>query len=136
MRDNTKFSNTPINPSVATLDPAHAGGKVEYQSERRGTPRMQLDARTFMNPVVIKHVPVGELPAQWRAQLTPTGSGLVTVRIEAEADATQQADTSDTSTDDPLFGMWRDREDMKDVEGYIRSNRASRFNADGTPRKD
>jgi hypothetical protein len=89
-----------------------------------------------MNPVVIKHVPVAELPAQWRAQLTPTGSGLVTVRIEAETDAPRQTDASGTATDDPLFGMWRDREDMKDVEGYIRSIRASRFNADGTPRND
>jgi hypothetical protein len=136
MRDNTNLSNAQTNPSGATLDSSRTGGKVKCQSERRGTPRMQLDARTVMNPVVIKHVPVTELPAQWRAQLTPTGNGLVTVRIEAEADASQQTDTSDTPTDDPLFGMWRDREDMKDVEGYIRSIRASRFNADGTPRND
>ena len=136
MRDNTNFSKAQVNPSMATLDPSHTGGKVEYQSERRDAPRTQLDARTSMNPVVIRHVPVAELPTQWRAQLTPTGSGLVTVRIEAEADALQQTDTPDTPTDDPLFGMWRDREDMKDVEGYIRSIRASRFNADGTPRND
>lgn len=32
--------------------------------------------------------------------------------------------------DDPLFGMWRDREDMTDVEAYIRRIRASRFNRD------
>ena len=39
-------------------------------------------------------------------------------------------------TDDPLFGMWRDREDMDDVAGYVRSIRASRFNEDGMRRKD
>ena len=27
----------------------------------------------------------------------------------------------------PLFGMWRDREDLADVEGYIRRIRAPRF---------
>jgi hypothetical protein len=32
--------------------------------------------------------------------------------------------------DDPLFGMWRDREDMADVGAYIRRIRASRFNRD------
>jgi hypothetical protein len=32
--------------------------------------------------------------------------------------------------DDPLFGMWRDREDMADVSAYIRGMRASRFNRD------
>jgi hypothetical protein len=136
MRDNTNFSNAKIDSSAGSRDPSNASGKVECQPARRGTPRAQLDARASMNPVVIKHVPVAELPAQWRAQLTPTGSGLVTVHIEAEADTLQQTDTPDTSTDDPLFGMWRDREDMKDVEGYIRSIRASRFNADGTPRND
>jgi hypothetical protein len=41
----------------------------------------------------------------------------------AEADSSQPTDTSDTFTDDPLFGMWRDREEMADVAGYIRSVR-------------
>jgi hypothetical protein len=34
------------------------------------------------------------------------------------------------ANDDPLFGMWRDREDMEDVGAYIRGMRASRFNRD------
>jgi len=29
--------------------------------------------------------------------------------------------------EDPLFGMWRDRQDMADVDAYIRGIRASRF---------
>ena len=37
-------------------------------------------------------------------------------------------------TDDPLFGMRRDREDMVSVAGYVRSIRASRFNDDGAMR--
>jgi hypothetical protein len=32
--------------------------------------------------------------------------------------------------------MWRDRDDMADVAGYVRSIRASRFNDDGTRRED
>lgn len=35
--------------------------------------------------------------------------------------------------DDPLFGMWRDREDMADANTYIRKIRASRFNRDDSP---
>jgi predicted nucleic acid-binding protein len=35
----------------------------------------------------------------------------------------------------PLFGMWRDRDDIADVAGHVRSIRASRFNDDGTRRK-
>ncbi len=34
-----------------------------------------------------------------------------------------------------LFGMWRDREDMRDVAGYVRSIRADRFSNIDTPPK-
>ena len=54
----------------------------------------------------------------------------MTVRIEAESAAAVQDEAAFAS--DPLFGMWRDREDMADVSGYIRQVRATRFNADGS----
>ncbi len=31
--------------------------------------------------------------------------------------------------DDPTFGMWADREDMKDVAGYVRKLRKGRYSA-------
>jgi hypothetical protein len=81
-----------------------------------------------MNTIVIEHVPVAELPEQWRTKLGPTGNALVTVRIEEEA---QPEPTGEFLTEDPLFGMWRNREDMADVAAYVRKLRASRFNDDG-----
>ena len=84
-----------------------------------------------MNAVVFEHVPVAELPEKWRARLTQARSATVTVRIEEEV---QAAPTEEFVTDDPLFGMWRDREDMADVAGYVRKLRASRFNDDGSRR--
>ena len=87
-----------------------------------------------MNAIVIKHVPVAELPPEWRARLAQAAGATVTVRIEEEARAAAPAE--EFVTDDPAFGIWRDREDMADVAGYIRSVRASRFNDDGTRRKD
>jgi hypothetical protein len=88
-----------------------------------------------MNAVVFEHVPVAELPEKWRAKLANTSDALVTVRIEQEAQ-TQADQTAQTFvTDDPLFGMWRDREDMADVAGYVRKLRTSRFNDDGTRRE-
>ena len=78
-----------------------------------------------MNAVVFEHVKVSELPEDWRRQLAIPADAHVTVRIEAEADAAAAA-----SGDDPLFGMWRDRQDMADVSAYIRGIRASRFNRD------
>ena len=85
-----------------------------------------------MNAIVIEHVPVAELPPAWRAKLANAAGTTVTVRIEEEA---QAAPAEEFATDDPLFGMWRDREDMADVAGYVRSIRASRFNDDGTRRE-
>jgi hypothetical protein len=86
-----------------------------------------------MNAIVIEHVPVAELPPAWRDKLTSAAGATVTVRIEAEPETAALAE--EFLTDDPLFGMWRDREDMADVAGYIRSIRAPRFNDDGTLRK-
>lgn len=60
----------------------------------------------------------------------------MTVRIEAEAESRVAAPTETFVTDDPAFGIWRDREDMADVAGYVRSILASRFNDDGTRRQD
>lgn len=82
-----------------------------------------------MNAVVIEHVPVSELPPAWREKLANAAGMLVTVRIEAEArDLPEEAFT----TDDPAFGIWRDREDMADVAAYVRKIRQPRYNRDGS----
>jgi hypothetical protein len=78
-----------------------------------------------MNAVVFEHVKVTELPEGWRRKLAMPADAHVTVRIEAEA-----AQAAAAFSDDPLFGMWRDREDMADVAAYVRRIRASRFNPD------
>jgi hypothetical protein len=90
---------------------------------------VELQKDHAMTAIVIEHVPVAQLPPEWRVGLALGVGATVTVRIEEE--------TPDEgfATDDPLFGMWSDREDMADVAGYIRSARASRFNDDGTPRQ-
>ena len=82
-----------------------------------------------MKAVVFEHVPVAELPARWRAKLAKAGDALVTVRIEEEA---QAAPAGEFTTDDPAFGIWRDREDMADVAAYLREIRQPRYNRDGS----
>lgn len=89
-----------------------------------------------MNAIVIEHVKVEELPADWRARLAAEpdvqGSARVTVRIEAETGGGDEAAAAPEGDDDPLFGMWQDREDMADVAGYVRALRAPRFGNDDT----
>lgn len=83
-----------------------------------------------MNAVVLEHVLVADLPQAWRDKLgheLASAAGVrVTVRIEQEEPAEAFV------TDDPAFGIWRDREDMADVDAYVRRIRAPRFNRDGS----
>lgn len=82
-----------------------------------------------MNAVVFQHVPVADLPEEWRAKLAKTGDTLVTVRIEEELPA---APAEDFVTDDPAFGIWRDRTDMTDVAAHVRKIRQPRYSRDGS----
>ena len=84
-----------------------------------------------MNAVIIEHVDIADLPETWRAKLPTPRAARVTVRIEEEG-ATQTAAEEANSAVDLLFGMWRGREDMADVEGYVRKLRAPRYNPDGS----
>lgn len=82
-----------------------------------------------MNAVVFEHVPVAELPQKWREKLASAGSATVTVRIEEEVSGPAP---EPFTTDDPAFGIWRDREDMSDVAAHVRQIRQPRYNRDGT----
>ena len=83
-----------------------------------------------MNAVVFEHVLVSELPPAWREKLAKAAGALVTVRIEEEAQTAAPAEAF--VTDDPAFGIWRDREDMADVAAYVRKIRQPRYNRDGS----
>jgi hypothetical protein len=82
-----------------------------------------------MNTIVIEHVPVAELPLAWRAKLAQSADTHVTVRIEEEAPADSP---QEFVTDDPAFGIWRDRQDMTDVQAYVRKLREPRYSLDGS----
>jgi len=86
-----------------------------------------------MNAVVLEHVPVAELPQAWRDRLDPAlthaAGAQVTVRIEQEPIPPA---AEDFVTDDPAFGIWRDRDDVADVDAYVRRIRAPRFSRDGS----
>jgi len=81
-----------------------------------------------MNTVVIKHVALNELPAAWRAQLHIDKNTRVTVRIEEEPGQV----TAAALVDNPLFGMWQNREETADAAAYARRLRAPRYNLDGS----
>ena len=87
-----------------------------------------------MNAIVIEHVPVADLPAAWRDQLTALAGATVTVRIERDERETPPAERMEVfATDDPAFGIWRDRDDMTDLAAYMDPLRKPRYSRDGSP---
>ena len=88
-----------------------------------------------MSAVIIEHVEVADLPETWRAKLSASQTARVTVRIESE-DTIAAPDLTGFVSSDPAFGIWRDREDMTDVEAYVRKLRAPRYNRDGSRNED
>ena len=89
-------------------------------------------ANPSTHSITIEHVRVGDLPEPWRVQLQVANNVRVTVRIEEE----NSDDDKPFVTDDPAFGIWRDRTDMADVGAYLRKLRAPRFDLDGMRKKD
>ena len=79
-----------------------------------------------MSTLVIEHFKASELPQQWAQRLKVRPEQTVTLRIETEATQTTQAPEAFV-TNDPAFGIWRDREDMADVPAFVRQLRAARY---------
>ena len=75
-----------------------------------------------MNAIVIEHVKVSDLPDVWRTKLNAGMDARVTVRIEEEIIAPETATKEEAES---AFGMWRNREDMADPEGYVRRLRGA-----------
>ena len=87
-----------------------------------------------MSAVIIEHVKVGDLPEAWRERLAKPSDARVTVRIEDEAGRQETAATqlkTGEASEDPAFGIWRDRDDLADVDAYVRKIRAPRYGRDG-----
>ncbi|NIA00429.1 hypothetical protein [Massilia sp. CCM 8734] len=83
-----------------------------------------------MKTLIIEHVALTELPAAWQAHLPLAPNTRVTVRIEEEESEDQQG--ASPLTANPLFGMWKDREDIADVAAHARQLRAARFDLDAS----
>ena len=86
-----------------------------------------------MSTLVIEHLKASDLPSQWVEQLKAAPGQTVTVRIEIEPSGAET--TEAFATDDPAFGIWRDRDETADVEASLRLLRAPRYRSDGSRNK-
>lgn len=85
-----------------------------------------------MTTLVLEHIKANELPALWAQRLRVQPEQTVTVRIDTEIPTGIAAEAVAFVTDDPAFGIWRDRDDLNDVAAFARHLRAPRYGRDGS----
>ncbi len=76
--------------------------------------------------VVIEGVVASELPEAWRQRVRAKGDEVLTVTIAKRK--TQTAAKTATKPN-ATFGMWADRDDVKDPAAYVRALRQTRANS-------
>ena len=62
-----------------------------------------------MSTLVIEQLKASDLPGQWGERLKVTPGQTITVRIEIKPSGSETTETF--ATDDPAFGIWRDRDE-------------------------
>jgi hypothetical protein len=76
--------------------------------------------------VVIEDVMASELPEAWRQRVKAKGNEVLTVTI-AKRKTQATAKTAKTAKKpNATFGMWADRDDVKDPAAYVRALRQTR----------
>ena len=80
-----------------------------------------------MEKMILEHIHKREIPAKWAELLKDVMSSTYRITIEPEFDAIPKASAKKSWRDMPMFGMWKDRDDMNDPANYIRELRKPRF---------
>ena len=60
------------------------------------------------------------------------GATASSAKRSARTSTPASAPAQEFVTDDPAFGIWRDRQDMTDVADYVRHIREPRYTRDGS----
>ena len=75
-----------------------------------------------MSTVILEHVKASELPATWRKRIDVGNDEMLTITIAKETPQEEERAAPINNT----FGMWADREDIPNVDEYVRALRQPR----------
>ena len=78
-----------------------------------------------MTTIVLEHVKVAELPADWVKRIRAKPGEMVRVTLDKEISLPAQ--TLGKSKPNRSFGMWADREDVGDAGEYVARLRQTRY---------
>ena len=79
--------------------------------------------------MILEHIDRQEIPVKWARLLEGIMSSTYRITIEPEStfNDISKTDVKKSWKDMPMFGMWKDRDDMSDPVNYVRQLRKPRF---------
>lgn len=80
-----------------------------------------------MTTVILEHVKVTELPADWVKRIKAKASDTVRVTIAKEPATSKGIKAKKPNS---TFGMWADRQDIGDAGAYVRKLRQPRYSTE------
>ena len=84
-----------------------------------------------MEKMILEHINIEDIPSKWAQFLKNAISSSYRITIEPEPeprpDPPREYHVRKSWADMPMFGMWKDRDDMDDPIEYVKQIRKSRF---------
>ena len=84
-----------------------------------------------MEKMILEHIDKEDIPAKWARLLKDVMSSTYRITIEPELASNtipkEIIKNKKSWADMPMFGMWKDRKDLKDPASYVRQLRKPRF---------
>ncbi len=82
-----------------------------------------------MEKMILEHIEKRDIPSEWIKYFDDFLSSTYRITIEPETmrHVASEIGTNKSWRDMPLFGMWKERDDMTDPAGFVRQLRKPRF---------
>ncbi len=82
-----------------------------------------------MDKMILEHVNIQDIPSKWSKLLKNlvSTSYKITIEAESKADKFKNSKNKKSWKNAPMFGMWKDRDDMSEPVDYLNKIRKPRF---------
>ena len=82
-----------------------------------------------MGKMILEHISKQDIPAKWVKLLDDSlpSTYRITIEPENKPSLTSEAKNKKSWADMPMFGMWKDKDDLNNPADYVRQLRRPRF---------
>ena len=82
---------------------------------------------TMETRAILEHIQDDNILEEWTTHVRPKKGERFTIIVLTEEERSPPPAAGKKWEDHPAFGMWADRDDMEDVEQYVREIRKPRY---------